>query len=75
MDEREVFTVFAVEFDAKIDSGVIRIPDKYIKRLGNKVKVIILTGETGEEKERLGFDSVSIKTKGFKFDREAANER
>lgn len=67
--------MFAVEFDAKIDSGTIKIPDKYINRLGSKVKVIILTGETNEEKTVSGFDSVRINTKGFKFDREAVNER
>ena len=68
--------MFAVEFDAKIDSGIIKIPDKYMKRLGSKVKVIILTGETREElRASHSFNSIAIKTKGFKFDREAANER
>ena len=67
--------MFAVEFDAKIDSGTIKISDKYMKKLGSKVKVIILTGETREEKASPAFNSIAIKTKGFKFDREAANER
>ena len=66
--------MYAVEFDAKIDDGAIKIPDKYVNRLGKKVKVIILAGE--EDKSPISsFDSVKIITKGFKFDREAANER
>ncbi len=67
--------MFAIEFDAKIDSGTIKIPDKYIKKLGSKVKVILLAGETEEEKATPAFNSIAIRTKGFKFDREAANER
>jgi hypothetical protein len=67
--------MFAVEFDARIDSGTIKIPDKYMGRLGSKVKVIILTGETMEEKSSPVFNSIAIRTKGFKLDRETANER
>jgi hypothetical protein len=44
-------------------------------RLGSKVKVIILTGETMEEKSSPVFNSIAIRTKGFKLDRETANER
>ena len=66
--------MYAVEFDAKINEGAIKIPNKYVNRLGEKVKVIILSGE--EEKNSVfSFDSVRINTKGFKFDREVANER
>ncbi len=67
--------MYAIEFDAKIDEGTIKIPDKYTNRLGNKVKVIILTGESEEESFVPVFSSIKINTKGFRFDREAANER
>ena len=67
--------MYAVEFDARVDAGTIKIPDKYVGRLGNKVKVIILVGEASEPKSLSGFNSVKISTKGFKLDREAANER
>jgi hypothetical protein len=67
--------MYTVEFDAKISNGTIKIPNKYISRLGDKVKVIILAGESDEKKEVSGFNSIRINTKGFKFDREDANER
>lgn len=66
--------MYAVEFDAKINEGKIKIPDKYITRLGKKVKVIILVGEE-ENKSVSGFDSIKISTKGLNFNREEANER
>lgn len=67
--------MYAFEFNAKISNGTIKIPDKYIHRLNSKVKVIILTGELDEKRVASGFNSIRINTKGFKFDREAANER
>lgn len=67
--------MYAIEFEAKVSDGTIKIPDKYINKLDSRVKVIILTVESDEKKLSNGFDSVKIKTKGFKFDREVANER
>jgi hypothetical protein len=66
--------MYAVEFDAKINEGIIKIPDRYVPRLGNSVKVIILVGE----KDNITvseFDCIKVNTKGFKFSREDANER
>ncbi len=65
----------AFEFNARIHDGMIKIPDQYKSMIGDKIKVIILTGENDSKKELRGFNSTKIKTKGFKFDREAANER
>ena len=67
--------MFKVEFDTKIDSGTIKIPEKYIKNLGSRVKVIILTSEADETKFFREFKSLKLKTKGLKFNREMANER
>ena len=67
--------MYAVEFDARINDGTIKIPDKYTDRLGSKVKVIILAGELDKKRAASGFNSVKISTKGFKFDREISNER
>jgi hypothetical protein len=66
----------AIEFRAKIDKGVIKIPEEFRNKLDHEVRVILLMEET--EKEYLGkpgFTAVKIKTKGFKFNREEANER
>jgi len=66
----------AIEFRAKADKGVIEIPEEFRNKLDHEVRVILLWEET--EKEYLGkprFTAVKIKTKGFKFNREEANER
>lgn len=65
----------AFEFNARIHNGTIKIPEQYKSMIGDKVKVIILTGANDSKKEFRGFNSIKIKTKGFKFDREVANER
>jgi len=67
----------AVEFQSTIrDDGSIFVPREYKDRVGKYVKVILLSGETeNDEKEIPDFSSIRIKTKGFKFDREEANER
>ncbi len=69
-----------VEFWAELKNGLIRIPEELIAELGNKlrVKVMIERSEskiikgTGSAKKRKF--SPFLKVKGFKFDREEANE-
>lgn len=67
--------MYAVEFDAKISDGMIKIPDKFVNKLDGKVKVIILAGESDEKKWYPDLIPSEINTKGFKFDRGSANER
>lgn len=33
----------AIEFKSKIKNGIIRIPEKYKQKIGNTVKVIVIT--------------------------------
>ncbi|MEW6378081.1 MAG: hypothetical protein AB1611_00585 [bacterium] len=66
----------AIEFKARVDKGVIKIPDEFRNKIDHEVRVILLLEE--EKKEYVGkprFTAVKIKTKSFKFNREEANER
>jgi hypothetical protein len=67
--------MYAVEFNTSIEQGSIKIPEQYIDKLGNKVKVIILAEHQEEDKKAFSFSALDICTKGFKFSREMANER
>ena len=62
------------EFYATAENGYIRIPEKYKKKVGTKVKVVV------ENDELLSVDwnalfPPMVDTRGWKFDREEANER
>lgn len=74
------------EFEAAVVGGVIRVPDNLKDRLPAKVKVtvtaeskgpiIIPAGKSGPGELTLDdFSALKIDTKGWKFDREEANER
>jgi hypothetical protein len=75
----------AIQFETNVESGVIRIPEQYIRVVPKTVKVTLVpvdnsrikTG-TKAKSEALTLDDFSalkINTKGFKFNREEANER
>jgi hypothetical protein len=73
----------AYEFYATPENGALKIPEKYRSKITSGVKVILL------EDTRLEFDReeasarrrtdllspLSIDTRGWKFDKEEANER
>jgi hypothetical protein len=65
--------MYVVEFQSKISNGVIQIPAQYIGKINEEVKVILLSKEKKEKKDR--FSIVEIDTKEFKFNREEANAR
>ncbi len=67
--------MFAIEFNTKIDHGSIKIPEQYITKLGSQVKVIILANQPEDQTQSLNFTALAINTKGYKFNRELANER
>ena len=71
--------MYAVEFKSTIrEDGSIIVPGEYKDEIGRDVKVILLFGEKDENNDDNAFpcfSAISIKTKGFKFDREYANER
>ena len=58
------------------DNGIIRIPEQYVHNISSAVKVIVFTNdEIQNNNKRKHFSAIKIKTKGFKFDRDEANER
>ncbi len=69
----------ALEFKAKTNKGVIELPDSIQNIPQQDVRVILLFEEKDERKKRSSkkthFRATMIKTKGFKFNREKANER
>lgn len=69
----------AIEFIAKAEKGSIKIPKKYQEQLNSQFRVIILqeavTSEKKVTKKKYTLSDPKIKTKGFKFSRDEANER
>jgi len=73
----------AYEFYAMPEDGTIKIPEKFRSRIKSGVKVILLEQASAEFnddemsfRKRTDFLSpISIDTRGWKFDREEANER
>ena len=65
----------AYEFSSIIgNEGVIHIPKQYLEQISSPVKIILLTNEKALQNKNKHFSAIKLKTKGFKFDREAANE-
>jgi len=68
--------MLAYEFDTVIeDEGVIHIPRQYLEKVTSTVKVILLSNEESLQNGKKHFSAMKLQTRGFKFDREAANER
>jgi hypothetical protein len=64
------------EFSSVIeDKGVIHIPEQYLQNISSPVKVILLTNTESQSNKKKHFSAIKLKTRGFKFDRDAANER
>ena len=70
--------MYAVEFKSIVrDDGSIVVPKELVDRIGQTVRVILLSEETTEKGNESSpdFSAVSIKTTDFTFNREYANER
>lgn len=67
----------AIEFVTTKEKGMIKIPKEYLDLLNNEFRVIILVDPIKKKKQtkKKLFSSVKIDTKGFKFNRDEANER
>ena len=65
----------AVEFNATVENGVIPIPRQYKKSIADKVRVIILSETNKEKPKKKKIYSIGLDMKGYKFNREEANER
>lgn len=71
----------AIEFREQLCEGMINLPSQFRTWNNRQVRVILLAEEieptipTTPENLENRFDAVSLKTKGFRFNREEANER
>lgn len=67
----------AVEFKTKPHNGIIKLPSQFQQWDDRQIRVILLIEEMGStiQTQRYAFDAVSLNTKGFRFNREEANER
>ena len=65
-----------VKFRSTYADGVIRVPDQFKNIMEHEVEVIVQNVRNGGKKKRpLKFEALSIDTRGFKFNRDEANER
>ena len=65
----------AYEFRSNIlNDGVIYIPKQYLEKITSPVKIILLSEDVTKISKAKLFSAIKLKTKGFKFDRNAANE-
>ena len=64
----------AFEFQTTAQDGIIRIPDRYVKTIPRKIKVIVLADRIEKEKSA-PFPYFAVDTTGYVFDREEANAR
>ncbi|MDR1049544.1 MAG: hypothetical protein LBP95_00380 [Deltaproteobacteria bacterium] len=74
-----------IQFEGSIENGVIRVPEQYVNALPETVDVtlapvsvpLIRIGKRSKAGELLptDFSALKIDARGWKFDREEANER
>jgi hypothetical protein len=63
----------AYEFSSVVeDNGIIHIPSQYLQNISSPAKVIILTNDETRVNEEKKFTAIKLKTRDFKFDRDAA---
>jgi len=71
----EKVIMHAIEFETQVYNGIVQIPEQYLDWNNRIVKVILLN--TGKKKSitPIQFNAVKLKTKGYHFNRDEANER
>lgn len=66
----------AIEFEAQTHDGVVQIPPQYQAWQNKTVHVILLEAEDKlKPAQTPQFTAAALKTRGYRFDREQANER
>jgi len=65
----------AIEFETQAHNGIVQIPEQYLAWKNKVVKVILLDSETKKTLNSIQFNAVKLKTKGYCFNRDEANER
>jgi hypothetical protein len=64
------------EFKAAVHNGIIRVPKQYLDKQISMAKVILFQDTPAPLSDRKNkFTTMKLKTAGFKFNREEANER
>ena len=76
---------YAIQFETIIESGIIRIPEQFIKAIPANVRVTLAPVDEPQikvgVKSKVGtlspddFSALKIDTQNWKFNREEANER
>jgi hypothetical protein len=65
----------AYEFSSIINNdGIVHIPKQYLEKISSPVKIILLSEDVMQTNRKKNFSAIRLKTKGFQFDREVANE-
>ncbi len=70
-----------IEFKTILHNGVVAIPPQYLSEWeGKRIRVIVLDesealSEAVEKSKKTMFKAISLKTQGFKFNRNEANVR
>lgn len=65
----------AIEFVSKAHDGVVDLPSEHQAWNGKQVRVILLEAVNEAAKRKVFFKAASISTLGYRFNRDAANER
>lgn len=65
----------AIEFVSKAHDGVVDLPREYQSWNGKQVRVILLETMSETAKRKTLFKAATISTRGYRFNRDAANER
>ena len=65
----------AIEFVSKAHDGVVDLPREHQAWNGKEVRVILLEAVSVAAKRKSLFKAATISTRGYRFNRDAANER
>ena len=65
----------AIEFVSKAHDGVVDLPREHQSWNGKEVRVILLEAVNSGVNHKALFKAATISTRGFQFNRDAANER
>jgi hypothetical protein len=65
----------AIEFVSKAHDGVVDLPREHQAWNGKDVRVILLEAVSVAAKRKSLFKAATISTRGYRFSRDAANER
>ena len=64
----------AYQFSTTVENGFIRIPDEYVTKVRNRIKVVVINDEQLDTDWNTLFPPM-VDTKAWKFNRDEANER